>query len=63
MRNIQVGDVVCVRDEHLAPTKWPLARVVDVYPGQDGQVRVVTVRTSRGTYKRPVTKIVTLIRQ
>ena len=62
-RNVQVGDVVCVRDEHLAPTKWPLARVVGVYPGQDGQVRVVTVRTSRGTYKRPVTKIVTLIHQ
>ena len=62
-RNIQVGDVVCIRDEHLAPTKWPLARVVDVHPGRDDQVRVVTVRTSRGTYKRPVTKIVTLIHQ
>ena len=61
--NIQVGDVVCIRNEHLAPTKCPLAHVVDVHPGQDGQVRVVTVRTSRGTYKCPVTKIVTLIHQ
>ena len=60
-RNLKVGDVVCMRDEHLAPTKWPLARIVEVYPGKDGQVRVVTVPTSQGTYKRPVTKIVSLI--
>ena len=61
MWNIRVGDVVCMRDEHLAPTRWPLAHVVDVHPGKDDQVRVRTVRTSRGTYKSPVTKVVALI--
>ena len=32
--NIQVaiGDVVCVRDEHLAPTKLHLTQVVDIHP-------------------------------
>ena len=39
-RNIQVSDVVCVRDEYFAPTKWPLARILNVYSGQDGQVNV-----------------------
>jgi len=56
-RNLQVGDLVCLRKEDLFPTKWPLARVVAVHPGKDGLVRVITVKTAKGTYKRPVTKV------
>ena len=55
-RNLQIGDLVCLHDEGPFPTKWPLARVVAVHPGNDGLVRVITVKTARGTYKRPVTK-------
>ena len=33
--NIKEGDVVCIRNEHTAPTKWPLARIVQVHPGSD----------------------------
>ena len=32
-RNIQVNDLVCVREDSLVPTKWPLARVIAVHPG------------------------------
>ena len=60
-RNLQVGDVVCLRDEPTSPTKWPLARVIEIHPGQDGRVRVVTVRTPKGTYKRPIVKVVPLL--
>ena len=59
--DLQVGDIVCLRDEPTAPTKWPIARVVEVHPGKDKRVRVVTVRTARGTYKRPIVKIVRLL--
>ena len=59
--DLRVGDIVCLRDEPTAPTKWPIARVVEVHPGQDKRVRVVTVRTARGTYKRPVVKIIQLL--
>ena len=38
-----------------------LARVVATHPGQDNAVCVVTVKTSQGTYRRPVTKIAVLI--
>ena len=55
-RNMQIGDLVCLRDEGLFPTKWPLARVIAVHPGKDGLVRVITVKTAKGIYKRPVTK-------
>ena len=59
--NFQVGDLVCLRDEEVYSTKWPLARVTAVHPGTDGLVRVITVKTAKGTYKRPVTKAVLLL--
>ena len=60
-RNLQVGDIVCVRGEQAPPTKWPLAIIESVNQGEDGQVRVVTIRTAKGLYKRPVVKIVPLV--
>ena len=62
-RNAQVGDIVLLKDETLFPTRWPLARITEVHPGKDDLVRVVTLKTEKGTYKRPITKIVVLIPQ
>ena len=60
-RNIQIDDIVLVKEDSLIPTKWPLARVTEVNVGKDGLVRVVTVKTHSGTYKRPITKIALLL--
>ena len=60
-KNLQVGDVVVLREDNVIPTKWPLARVVAVHAGHDGLVRVVTVKTTTGTYRRPVVKVVLLL--
>ena len=30
-QNVQVGDIVCLRDEPTIPTKWPLARTAKVH--------------------------------
>ena len=60
-RNVSIGDIVIIRDETLFPTKWPLARVIDVHPGKDDLVRVATLKTEKGIYKRPITKIVVLL--
>ncbi|XP_055326335.1 uncharacterized protein LOC129580157 [Sitodiplosis mosellana] len=56
-RNIAVNDMVLLRDERLPPTKWALARVLATHPGSDGLVRVVTIKTSTGEFKRPVAKL------
>ena len=56
-RNLKVGDIVCVRDELLFATRWPLARTYITHPGHDGKVRVVTIQTPTGTYKRPIVKL------
>ena len=58
-----MGNVVCLIEGQMIPTKWPLIHVIAVHPGVDGKVRVVTVQTKKGTYKRPITKIVALINE
>ena len=60
-RNVQVGDVVVLQEDNMVPTKWPLAKVIQTHTGKDGFVRVVTIKTATGTYKRPVTKIALLL--
>ena len=55
---VVVGDIVLIRDEPLVPRlQWPLARVVKVHPGSDGNVRSVDVRTSKGIVCRPIQKL------
>ena len=56
-RNVQVDDVVIVADGNAVRGKWNVGRVVEVYPGQDGKVRNIKVKTASGEYSRPVTKI------
>jgi hypothetical protein len=54
---IKVGDVVVIIEDNAVRGSWPLGRVIRTYPGTDSRVRVVDVKTSTGTYKRPVSKI------
>ncbi len=61
VRNLQVGDVVMLKEERFTPTKWPLGRITTVHPGKDGYVRVATVRTAKSTYKRPVVKLALIL--
>ncbi|XP_073980363.1 uncharacterized protein [Rhodnius prolixus] len=58
--NILVGDLVILKEPNSPQKSWPLARVTETHPGSDGIVRVVTIRTKTGTYKRPVAKLVPL---
>lgn len=56
-RNIQIGDLVVLREDDTPPLKWKLARVQEVIRGTDNLVRSAIIRTSRGVYKRPVAKL------
>ena len=56
--NLQVGDLVLMAESNLSRGSWPLARVIRVFPGEDGRVRSAELRTSGGrTYTRPVAKV------
>ena len=57
-RNVRVGDVAVLFDDSRAIRgKWTIYRVIEVYPGPDGRVRNVKVKTAESEYLRPVTKI------
>ena len=55
--NLEINDLVIVKDENLPPLKWKLGRVINTHPGPDGMVRVVTLKTAEGELKRPVVKL------
>ena len=51
-----LGEVVLIHDEG-PRAKWRLGRIVRLYPGGDGVVRVAQVKTDAGQFNRPVVKL------
>lgn len=43
--SVKVGTMALVIDERLPPGKWPLGRVIKIFPGRDGLVQAVTIKT------------------
>lgn len=54
---IHIGQLVILQEDNFPLMSWPLARIVEVHPGKDGIIRTVTVRTNKGIYKRPITRL------
>ncbi|GFS68288.1 integrase catalytic domain-containing protein [Trichonephila clavipes] len=54
--NLKEDDIVLIKEEG-PPGTWPMARVLQVHPGNDGLVRVATVKTQDSVFKRPVHKL------
>lgn len=55
-RNLSVGELVLLQENNLPPYKWTLGRISAVHPGTDGVVRVATVKTANGEFRRAVVK-------
>ena len=56
-RNVRVDDFLIVESPKAVRRNWNIGRIVEVYPGQDGNVQNVRVKTRTGEYQRPITKI------
>jgi len=54
---VEVGTLVLIKDDHIVSTKWTMGRIVQVHTGADGLVRVVMVKTTDSTLRRPICKI------
>ncbi|XP_075162832.1 uncharacterized protein LOC142235461 [Haematobia irritans] len=54
--DLKLGDMVVLRQE----PGWRLGRVIKLYSGSDGHVRVVDLRTATGVITRPIHKLVLL---
>ena len=60
-KNVGEGDLVLLVDPNAPRGSWPLARVTQVFPGSDGRVRSVEIKTAGGgVFRRPVVKIAVL---
>jgi hypothetical protein len=55
--SIKIGDLVIIKDDRFPPLSWRMGRVLDVFPGDDGIIRVVSLKTASGEIKRPITKL------
>ena len=62
-RNLRVDDIVLVKDPDTVRNKWPMGRVTEVIPSDDGLVRKAYVKTisSEEPLLRPVTKLILLL--
>lgn len=46
-----------IKQDNIPPCHWPLGRIVEVHPDAKGVVRVVTVKTQNGLFKRAVARV------
>ena len=61
-KNLQPGDLVLLvkpgpGGTYAPRALWEKAVVVETFPGQDGLVRKVRVKTATGEYERPIHKM------
>ena len=47
-RNVEVNDIVVMGNNNAIRGRWTIGRVIEVYPGTDGRVRNVKVKTPAG---------------
>ncbi|XP_059845819.1 uncharacterized protein LOC132405136 [Hypanus sabinus] len=64
-RNLQVEDLVLLRDKQATRNSWPTARITATFPSEDGHVRKIELKTTdQGDvkiYQRPVTEVILLL--
>ncbi|KAB0799729.1 hypothetical protein PPYR_07609 [Photinus pyralis] len=52
--NVKPGTIVLIKENNTPPAHWKIGRVIEVHPGDDNIIRVATIKTKSGLYKRAV---------
>ena len=62
-RNFCVNDIVLLKDGNVRRQHWPMGRIIQVFPSEDGLVRSVELKVPSATMplRRPVQKLVLLV--
>lgn len=55
--NVKIGQIVIVKEDNIPPTKWLIARVINVHSGPDGLVRTAELRHGKSTFFRPIHRL------
>jgi uncharacterized protein DUF5641 len=53
----EVGNVVFVEADNKKRCLWPIGRIMELYPGKDGKIRVAKVKTTTGIFIRPLQRL------
>ncbi|GFV10443.1 uncharacterized protein TNCV_1950941 [Trichonephila clavipes] len=56
-KNLDIGDLVLIKHDNSPPLQWKLGKVTETFPGKDGKVRVVKVKTQTSELVRPIAKL------
>lgn len=54
---VEVGDIVLVGADNKKRHTWPMARVVELFPGADNVIRTAKVKTKFGCLIRPLQRL------
>lgn len=55
--NVQIGDVVLIKEDNTPATKWPLGLISKTFLGNDNLIRVIEVKVKDKIIKRPIHKL------
>ncbi|GFT60783.1 integrase catalytic domain-containing protein [Trichonephila clavipes] len=56
-KNLDIGDLVLMKHDNSPPLQWKLGKVTETFPGKDGKVRVVKVKTQTSELVRAIAKL------
>ncbi|GFQ99895.1 CCHC-type domain-containing protein [Trichonephila clavata] len=59
-RQVQVGVIVFVSSDNHKKIDWPLARVIQLFPSKDGDVRHTKVKMKNCEFLRPIDRLIPL---
>ena len=62
-KNLSAGDLVWLVEDIMKRSHYQMARIIEVYPGRDGYVRSVLIKTATGQCKRPVVKLAPVFKE
>ncbi|XP_024882812.1 uncharacterized protein LOC112461708, partial [Temnothorax curvispinosus] len=59
-QQLKLDQLVLIKQQGVAPLQWITGRIEDIHLGSDGLARSAKVRTSKGSYVRPLSKLAIL---
>lgn len=54
---IKEGTIVLMKEDNAPPMRWHIGQVIQLHPGKDGVLRVVSLKVNDSVVKRPVSKL------
>ncbi|GFX63767.1 integrase catalytic domain-containing protein [Trichonephila clavipes] len=57
VREPRIGEMVLIGNDNKKRLSWPIAKIIELIPGRDGEIRTIPLKTQHGTVIRPVQRI------